>query len=433
MWASGRLLGLAAAFAAVLLGTAPAEADRRVALVIGIGTYKNLSSLENPVADAQAIAQSLRGRGFEVFEHYDLARGDLLNALEDFQAAAAGATVALVYYAGHGMEMAGENVLAPVDTEVSCEPRQARRTVKVDQLFEALGNAQNQVVLLDACRNDPFPQCASRGTASGGGFRGLQRVGPTDTSLIIANATLSGSVAADGDPGGHSPFAAALLSRIASDGGIPLRDMLDRTARDVRTATGGTQVPEISTQGGAPDVCIDANCSREIAVVPDTQTSTTTPPPATTAEPPDKVAYEAAVAVGTCGALQAFMTAYPSSFYAALAQERTTSACAPAPQEQQQAAVDPQPPPDRGYDDGFIFPDSSERRLTRDELRGLSVKELRIARNEIFARNGRFFQSDDLTQHFRQYSWYQPHSWEVSLNTTENYNVELIQAEERRR
>ena len=182
-----------------------------------------------------------------------------------FQAAASNAEVALVYYAGHGMELAGDNVLAPIDTEVTCEPRQARRTVKIGDLFEALGQAKNQVVLLDACRNDPFPQCASRGTPSGSGFRGLQRVAASDTSLIIANSTLSGQLAADGDPGAHSPFATALLSRFDADGSAPLRDMLDRTARDVRDATGGTQVPEISTQGGAPDICLNPQCNQPVA------------------------------------------------------------------------------------------------------------------------------------------------------------------------
>src|ERR1044071_1947680 len=98
-------------FAAVLLGTIAAKADGRVALVIGNGAYQNLSTLTNPVSDAKAVAASLRGHGFQVFEHYDIARGDLLNALEDFQRAADAATVAVVYYAGHGMELAGKNVL----------------------------------------------------------------------------------------------------------------------------------------------------------------------------------------------------------------------------------------------------------------------------------------------------------------------------------
>jgi hypothetical protein len=427
------ILGSVRAFLVVLsiffLGIPSANADRRVALVIGIGAYKNLSTLGNPVSDAKAVAGSLRGRGFEVHEHYDLVRGDLLNALEDFQAAASNAEVALVYYAGHGMELAGDNVLAPVDTEVTCEPRQARRTIKIGELFEALGQAKNQVVLLDACRNDPFPQCASRGTPSGNGFRGLQRVASSDTSLIIANATLSGQLAADGDPGAHSPFATALLSRFDVDGSAPLRDMLDRTARDVRNATGGTQVPEISTQGGAPEICLNTTCNQ--AVASNQSSSTVTPPPSTTGTSDDKVAYEAAIAVGSCGALQAFVSAYPSSFYASLARERATQACAVQPQ--QQASVEPQEQPERNLGEGFIFPDSNERRLARDDLTPLSVEQLRIARNEIYARNGRFFRDQKLTDYFSKYSWYQPNSWDPPLNATEKYNVRVIQQEEKRR
>lgn len=424
----GRSTALAIVLVAILLGITSANADRRVALVIGIGTYKNLSSLPNPVGDAKAIAASLRGRGFEVFEHYDLGRGDLLNALEDFQVAASDAEVALVYYAGHGMELAGENVLAPIDTEVVCEPRQLRRTLRIGELFEALGQAKNQVVLLDACRNDPFPQCATRGTQAGGGFRGLQRVAAGDTSLIIANSTLSGALAADGDPGAHSPFATALLSRFDADGSAPLRDMLDRTARDVRNATGGTQVPEISTQGGAPEICLNPECSQPVA---SSQSSSTTTQPATTGAGDDKAAYEAAIAVGSCGALQAFVSAYPSSFYASLARERAAQACAQPPQ--QQASVDPQAQSGREISEGLIFGDSNERRLTRDDLAPLSVEQLRIARNEIYARSGRFFRDQKLTDYFSQYSWYQPNSWDPPLNATEKYNVRAIQQEEKRR
>ncbi|MGH9331069.1 MAG: caspase family protein [Vicinamibacterales bacterium] len=431
-----RVLARLAAIVGVIAASAAteAQADKRVALIVGIGAYKNLSTLANPVGDAQAVASALRGHGYQVFEHYDLGRGDFLNALEDFERTADQADLAIIYYAGHGMEIAGENVLAPIDTEVTCEPKQARRTVEVEDLFQALGRAKNQVVLLDACRDDPFPQCASRSARSGGGFRGLQRIVETDTSLIIANATLSGQLAADGDAGRHSPFAEALLARFATDGGRPLRDMLDSTARDVRQSTSGAQVPEITTQGGAPEICLSEGCNAapQVAV-----TEQQTPPPVIErGEADDKVAYEAAVGVGTCGALEAFVAAFPSSFYATLAEERARTACAPPEPPQQQAAVPPpEPPPVQqpDYGSGFIFPDSSNRRLSREELSGLSAADLRIARNEIFARRGRFFRSADLDAHFRQYSWYQPFAWDTPLNATESYNVQLIQAEEKRR
>lgn len=428
------LLRIATILGLLLAAATTAHAERRVALIIGIGAYENLSPLANPVADARAVATALRGFGYDVSEHYDLARGDFLNALEDFERAADQADLALVYYAGHGMEVGGANVLAPIDTQVSCEPRQTRRAVEVGDLFDALGRAKNQVVLLDACRDDPFPQCASRGGRSGAGFRGLQRVIAQDTSLLIANATLSGQLAADGDAGEHSPFATALLSRFASDGGMPLRDMLDHTARDVRQATNGVQVPEITTQGGAPNICLTADCGAAPAPQVSAPAPQAVPLPAAKAEPDDKIAYEAAVEVGSCGALQAFVEAFPGSFYATLAKERAKSACAASQPLEQQAVVAPAPlPVERGHDPGFIFPDSHIRRLSPGELGGLSSSELRLARNEIYARKGRFFKSADLTAHFSQYSWYQPFTWEPPLNATESYNVSVIQREERRR
>jgi formylglycine-generating enzyme required for sulfatase activity len=242
----------------VTLAILPAEAqERRVALVIGMGEYQHLASLNNPVPDAKAVAASLKAHGFEVSEHYNLQRADLLDVLEKFKREAAGAQVALVYYAGHGMEIEGKNVLAPTDMEVDCKDKTALRSVDLDQLFGAASPAPHQIVLLDACRNNPFPQCPTRG-ASGAGFRGFSRITEEDRSLLIANATLSGQLAADGDPGKHSPFAQSLLKNFQDHPNVYLRDLLDMTAEDVRIASRGAQVPEITTRGGAPRICLDA-------------------------------------------------------------------------------------------------------------------------------------------------------------------------------
>ena len=101
--------------------SSPASADaKRVALIIGMSEYQHLSSLTNPVRDAKAIATELRDHGFEVSEHYNLDRADLLDALEKFKRQAQDAEVALVYYAGHGMEIDGKNVVAPTDMEIEC-------------------------------------------------------------------------------------------------------------------------------------------------------------------------------------------------------------------------------------------------------------------------------------------------------------------------
>ncbi len=251
------LMMWALAYAIASSPPAHAEASRRVALVIGNGDYSTLAKLSNPVTDARVIAAALKARGFAVSEHYDLSRADLLDALEQFKQTARAADVAVAFYAGHGMEIAGKNIIAPVDTEIVCEPKEARRAVALDELFEAVSEAQNQIVLLDACRNDPFPQCPTRAAQAGSGFRGIQRIGASDRSLLIANATLSGQLAADGDPGAHSPFAKALLARFSSDARVPWRDLLDLTARDVMVGSKGQQTPEIITRGGAPRLCLD--------------------------------------------------------------------------------------------------------------------------------------------------------------------------------
>jgi uncharacterized caspase-like protein len=115
-----------AALALCLTLWSQAEAQgKRVGLIIGMGEYQHLSSLTNPVPDAKAIAAELKSHGFEVSENYNLTRADLLDVLEAFKRQATGAEVALVYYAGHGMEVEGKNVLAPVDMEIACENKDA--------------------------------------------------------------------------------------------------------------------------------------------------------------------------------------------------------------------------------------------------------------------------------------------------------------------
>lgn len=228
---------------AVVAWTPSAFAAKRVALVIGISDYQSLAKLNNPVPDAKAIAASLKSHGFEVTEYYDLPRAELLDALEEFTSVTDEASVALVYYAGHGLEMAGKNVLAPKDMEIDCEKKTPKRALDLDQLFSAVAGAPQQIVLLDACRNDPFPQCPKRSIGGGSGFRGFTRVGAEDRSLLIANSTLGGQLAADGSPGEHSPFAKALLTRFSTDASSYLRDLLEQAGGDVQKASHGARCP----------------------------------------------------------------------------------------------------------------------------------------------------------------------------------------------
>ena len=124
---------LAAALLVMLSASSPALADgKRVALILGIGEYQHLASLTNPVRDAKAIATELRDHGFEVSEHYNLDGADLLDALETFKRQAQDAEVALVYYAGHGMEIDGKNVVAPTDMEIECANKSTLRSERHD-------------------------------------------------------------------------------------------------------------------------------------------------------------------------------------------------------------------------------------------------------------------------------------------------------------
>jgi uncharacterized caspase-like protein len=311
--------------------TNEARADKRVALVIGVSDYQTLSKLNNPVPDGRAIAAALKAYGFAVTEHYDLDRASMLDALEEFSLVSGQAETALVYYAGHGMEIAGKNILAPKDMEIDCEKKLPRRSVDLDQLFDAVSGAPKQVVLLDSCRNDPFPQCPSRSAGSGAGFRGIARVGGEGSSLLIANATLSGQLAADGSAGQNSPFAKALLARFQSDANLHLRDMLDMAAQDVSVASRGTQVPEILTRGGAPRVCLDqAACGgqQQSAALQEQQIqqkqqaqqeqqSAAVDPSVHAAQ-----AWEAAKNSTSRSVLEAFINRYGDTFYSELAAAR---------------------------------------------------------------------------------------------------------------
>src|SRR5262245_57746837 len=168
------------AIAALLLAAAPAAAQspKRVALVIGNDTYQSLTRLNNPRLDAGRLSGILAASGFDVISCdgrrpgcFDLTRATLLDALETLERKAQGAELALVFYAGHGMQLsrgkvqdgASSNVLAPVDLEFDCADMGMTRGVPVEEVFRAVAGARQRIVILDACRNDPFQQCPKRG------------------------------------------------------------------------------------------------------------------------------------------------------------------------------------------------------------------------------------------------------------------------------
>ena len=215
-------------------------AGRRVALVIGNATYGHLPRLDNPANDARLIAETLQAVGFQVVggrAQTNLDRAGFEKAVRDFGRALQGGAVGLFYYAGHGLQWRGGNYLVPVgaDPQSSADVDfdLVNAQIVLDQM-EASG-AKLNIVLLDACRNNPF---GGRGLRAAGG--GLAEMS-TPRGTLISYAAKSGQVALDGS-GGHSPYTAALANVIRRPG-LPILEVFNQVAVEVDKATGGHQEP----------------------------------------------------------------------------------------------------------------------------------------------------------------------------------------------
>ena len=212
-----RLLFLALVAVALSWSTA-SQADRRVALVIGNGAYKNVPQLPNPPKDAAAMAALLRNLGFDVVTGVDLTQSGMTDRLRKFAAEADGADVALFFYAGHGLALEGKNYLLPVDSSLKSE-LDVKLGGPIDvsvMLDQTMATAKVKLVFLDACRDNPFVEQISRSarTRSLTVSSGLAEMKSSEGTLL-AFATGPGQVALDGY-GGHSPFTTALLNNLGA-------------------------------------------------------------------------------------------------------------------------------------------------------------------------------------------------------------------------
>jgi uncharacterized caspase-like protein len=238
---------LALAFAIVLVAagalaqSANAQPDRRVALVIGNAQYQHAAPLANPVRDAIGVAAALNQLGFEVVVARDTDRGTMERALREFGRKLEGATVALFFYAGHGIQVDGENWLLPVDARLDAERDVPFEAVRLGlALAQMEDDSRTSIVILDACRENPFRARLGRGR-SGGVRPGLATV-EAGLGTLIAYSTQPNAVAYDGPTDGHSPFTGALLRRI-DEPGVELRRLLTLVRADVVQATARRQVP----------------------------------------------------------------------------------------------------------------------------------------------------------------------------------------------
>jgi hypothetical protein len=226
------LTGLSAAHAA----------DRRVAVVVGVGAYQAVPQLANPPRDARAIADALRRLGFDTTLVLDPDRAALEQAIRTLGDRAQGADVAMFFYAGHAVEANGRNALVPVSARIARARDLPFETVDLDRVLDQLGDqTHTTLIFLDACRDNPFQRSLAGAGRGLGESRGLAAPSADVTGTLIAFATAPGHVAADGD-GADSPFTTALLRHIETPG-LELRQMLALVRKDVRLATNGTQIP----------------------------------------------------------------------------------------------------------------------------------------------------------------------------------------------
>jgi hypothetical protein len=212
--------------------------EQRIALVIGNSNYQNVTQLSNPDNDAKSVAQLLNAAGFEVILATDVGHNEMIQVVQDFSGKIAGRgpnTVAMVYYAGHGVQLAGENYLVPVDARISSEPDLINGSVRLVDVMATLDSipSRMRIAILDACRNNPFPSLNDAG-------RGLAIVDAPNGS-IVAYSTAPGTEALDGI-GDHSPYTAAFL-RLAHEKNLPIEQLFKRVRLEVNNSTGGQQTP----------------------------------------------------------------------------------------------------------------------------------------------------------------------------------------------
>jgi uncharacterized caspase-like protein len=288
------------------LGCTAAQAEKRVALVIGNSAYKSAPKLGNPVNDAILMGGMFRKAGFDTVDvRQDLNAPEMRKALREFVARTRDADVAIVYYAGHGLEVDGTNYLIPIDAALETDTDVYDEALPIDRVLVSIEPAkQLRLVILDACRDNPFSKTMKRTVASRAIGRGLAKVEPTSPNTMIAFAAKAGSTASDGDSR-NSPFATALVEHLPKPG-LDLRKAFGFVRDDVLRSTGNKQEPFVYGSLGGDDV----------PLVPAKPAAT-----GPQANPQSELRrdYELALQLGTRDGWEAFLAQYPEGFYANLA------------------------------------------------------------------------------------------------------------------
>jgi Caspase domain len=296
------------ALAVLLVFSQPAFAGKRVALVIGNAAYQNAPLLSNPRNDSATMEQTFRRAGFDVVDaRHDLSALQTRRALRDFADKASDADIAVIYYAGHGIEVDGTNYLIPVDAKLERDNDVFDEAFSLERVLVAVEPAKKlRLVILDACRDNPFAKTMKRTTASRAIGRGLAKVEPSDPNTLIAYSAKAGSTAADGD-GSNSPFTLSLARHLTTPG-LDVRRAFGFVRDDVLKATGNRQEPFVYGSLGGEDVPL---------VPADAPAASSSPASNPSAD--IRRDYELALQIGNKPAFSAFLALHPDGFYASLA------------------------------------------------------------------------------------------------------------------
>lgn len=289
-----------------------AAAEKRVALVIGNSAYQHAAQLANPKNDSSDMNAKLQSLGFEVVSGQDLDLAGMRGTVRQFLDKLDGADMALFFYAGHGLQVNGNNYMVPVDAQLSSYNDLDFEALPMDLVLSAMERSTKvNLIFLDACRDNPFAEKLSRsmGTRSGSVSRGLARLG-SGVGSLIAFATQPGNVAMDG-AGRNSPFTSALVAHLGTPGQDIMRELID-VRRDVLAATDGKQVPwENSSLTG------------EVVLKPLPAESKAAPAPGSRSASPDnavELAYWATIKDSTDKSFfEAYLQQFPGGVFAPLA------------------------------------------------------------------------------------------------------------------
>ncbi|MDN3279477.1 caspase family protein [Frankia sp. RB7] len=308
-------------FLSVVLAPDCAFAERRVALVVGNSSYQSVPQLPNPASDATSVAKMFRDAGFDTVETLiNVGNLEFKRAIRKFEATADQADIAVVYYAGHGLEIGGTNYLIPVDARLASDRDADDEAIPLERLVSSADGAKRlRLVILDACRDNPFVSTMRRerrNIVTRAVSSGLGKVEPTMTDTLIAYAAKAGSTADDGD-GTHSPFTTSILKNLPVPG-LDVRLAFGRVRDEVLKSTANRQEPYVyGALGGGTISLVPAPAVPQEAPVSDV-----------------KADYELVQKIGTKRAWEVFLATHPTGFYADLARAQMEA-----------IASQPQPPP----------------------------------------------------------------------------------------